>query len=74
MENVGQMIMTFSDSKIKVKRVLYFHDETDYLTEYYYKPYGEEKVSGSYGYAFSPKNEQNEIEIFDIDLYQKYTA
>lgn len=49
---------------------MYFNDDTDYITTYYYYP-NKETVSGSYGLAFPPQCDQDTIEMFDIDIYSK---
>ena len=41
------------ETKLKAKRILYYNEDTDFLTQYYYYPYNTQ-VTGSYGLAFEP--------------------
>ncbi|CAD8062402.1 unnamed protein product [Paramecium sonneborni] len=76
-DNVGQVMRTLDESKIKRKRILYYNPQTEYQTQYYNYPYGKDSnVYGSYGYAFKPDliaNFQKELQLFDFDIHRNIT-
>ncbi|CAD8168001.1 unnamed protein product [Paramecium pentaurelia] len=73
-DNVGQVVRTLDESKIKRKRVIYYNPQTEYSTQYYNYPYGKDiNVTGGYGYAFQPDliaNFQKQLDLFDFDIHK----
>ncbi|KAM3127771.1 hypothetical protein pb186bvf_020149 [Paramecium bursaria] len=69
LSKVGTIVKTFMETKLKAKRILYYNDESDFVTQYYYYPYNTQ-VSGSYGLAFEPQTSKNKLEIFDLDIFK----